>query len=86
MATEFKGVSIVPLHGTNYPTWKLQCKMALIREGLWGIVNSSEMASHDAAEASKFSARKNRALTTIVLSIDPSLLYLIRDPDDRVAV
>ena len=27
-------------------------------------------------------ARRDRALATIVLSIDPSLLYLIGDPDD----
>jgi hypothetical protein len=31
-------------------------------------------------------ARKYRALATIVLSLDPSLLYLIGDPDDWVIV
>ena len=26
-------VTIVPLNGLNYPTWKLQCKMTLNRDG-----------------------------------------------------
>ena len=39
MASEGKHISIVALNGTNYPTWKVQCRMALIREGLWGIVS-----------------------------------------------
>ena len=30
--------AIVPLNGTNYPTWKIQCKMALMKEGLWKIM------------------------------------------------
>ena len=28
-------VVIVPLNGTNYGTWKVQAKMALLKEGLW---------------------------------------------------
>ena len=31
-------------------------------------------------------ARRDRALATIVLSVDPSLLYLIVEPEDPVAV
>ena len=42
MAEGGKAVSIVPLKGTNYPSWKLQCKMALVREGLWRIVAGTE--------------------------------------------
>ena len=34
----------------------------------------------------KFVARKDRALATIVLSVDPSLLYLIGDPQDPAIV
>ena len=30
----------------------------------------------------KFMSRSNKALATIVLSLDPSLLYLIGDPQD----
>ena len=35
MAMETKLVNLVPLNGTNYATWKVQCTMALIRDGLW---------------------------------------------------
>ena len=32
----------VPLNGENYVTWKIQCKMALIKDGLWSILNETE--------------------------------------------
>ena len=46
-------MSIVALNGANYSTWKVQCRMALIREGLWGIVAGTE-ACPDEAEAEKY--------------------------------
>ena len=79
--------AIVPLTGANYPTWKVQCKMSLMKDGLWGIVSGSETAPEENDGAyPKFIARKDRALAIIVLSIDPSLLYLIGDPTDPTAV
>ena len=42
MAMDMKAVCIVPLNGANYPTWRIQCQMALMKEGLWSIVNGSE--------------------------------------------
>ena len=88
MATDLKTVAIVPLNGTNYPTWKVQCQMALVRDGLWGIVNGTETTPHEgeADRRSKFLARRDRALATIVLAVEPSLLYLIGDPEDPVVV
>ncbi len=41
MASEIK-INIVPLKGSNYSTWKVQCRMALMRDGLWGIVDGME--------------------------------------------
>ena len=80
-------IAIVPLTGANYPTWKIQCKMSLIKDGLWEIVDGSEEAPQENDGAySKFIARKNRALAIIVLFIDPSLLYLLGDPTDPTAV
>ena len=79
MASELKTVTVVPLNGSNYPTWKVQCRMALMRDGLWNIVNGTEhVPTGDGERRAKFLARKNRALAIIVLSVDPSLLYLIR--------
>ena len=43
MASELK-TAVVPLNGKNYPTWKVQCRMALMKEGLWNIVEGTEAA------------------------------------------
>ena len=42
MTTESIKVLIKSLNGTNYATWKIQCRMALIKDGLWGIVNDTK--------------------------------------------
>ena len=77
-------VNIIPLTDKNYPTWKLQMKMSLMKDGLFSIVNGTETIAPNAAnnEVLKFNQRKDKALATIVLAIDPSLLYLVGDPDD----
>ena len=85
---ESKGVMVTPLNGSNYPTWKIQCRMALMKDGLWSIANGSERPP-DAAEIekyAKFVTRRDRALATIVLSVDPSFLYLIGDPEGPIVV
>eukprot|EP00795_Rhopilema_esculentum_P003204 gene3204-1519_t len=57
--------------------------MALMRDGLWSIVDGTEVAPDTGNEArAKFVARRNRALATIVLSVEPSLLYLVGDPEN----
>ena len=78
-------VLIKPLNGTNYATWKVQCKMALIKDGLWNIVTGTEGEPEN--ERAKYMLRKGRALATIVLSVEPKLLYLVGpDPEDPVAI
>ena len=77
------------VNGTNYATWKIQCKMALIRYGLWDIVNMTESVPDPRTETVlhvKYLARRDHALATIVLSMEPSLLYLIEDPVDPAVV
>ena len=86
---ETKLVYLVLLNGTNDVTWKVQCKMALIRDGVWNIVNGTEIVPDSRTEMgllAKYLSRKDRALATIVLSLEPSLLYLIGDPDDSGVV
>ena len=86
---EGRTVTIASLKGSNYPSWKVQCRMTLMREGLWGIVAGIETAPDATTEAdsyAKFMVRSDRALATIVLAIDPSLLYLVRDPVDPAVV
>lgn len=63
--------------------------MALIKEGLWTIVNETEAPPADSADkvvVTRYVARKDRALATIVLSIDQSLLYLLGEHKDAVEV
>ena len=82
---ESKGtVVVVPLNGSNYVTWKIQCKMTLIKEGLWKIVEGTEVAPLDESQPTfaKFMSRRDRALAIVVLSVEPSLLYLIGEPED----
>ena len=67
--------SAVPhLTGPNFPTWKIQCRMALMKDGLWDIVTGEEEGpQQQTAEAiAKFKKRKDRALAIIVLAISPA--------------
>ena len=70
------GSHLVPLNGNNYPTWKLQVKMALMKEDLFRIVDGTEQAPTEAPLLVKFNLRRDRALATLVLSVEPKLLYL----------
>ena len=81
-------VSIIHLEGKNYPTWKVKCQMALIEEGLWGIVQGTEAnpGADNAERLAKFNYRWDNTLAIIVLAIDMSLLFLIGDPVSPVAV
>ena len=63
--------------------------MVLTKAGLWSIVSGTEMAPESEAGAevhAKFAACCDSALAHIVLSVNPTLLYLLGDPDDPVAV
>ena len=82
--TSASGNAFVPLCGSNYATWKVQCQMALMKDGLWSIVTGAEVEPdrEDANKYVKFEARRDRTLAIIVLAVDPSLLYLLGDPED----
>ena len=61
--------------------------MALMKDGLWNIVNGTEVVpAGDGERRATFLALRYCALATIVLSADPSLLYLIGDPEDPIVV
>ena len=84
--SDFKG-TIAPLNGKNYSTWKIQCRMTLIKDGLWSIVIGTETLPEGNAEAiRKFNTRRDKALAIIVLSVDTTLLYLLGNPEDPKAV
>ena len=64
--------------------------MTLKKEELWNIVDGTEAApAHTARKKERecYAARTDKALATVVLSVDSSLLYLVgSDPYDPVIV
>ena len=85
---ESKSVTVIPLTGSNYPTWKIQCRMVLLKEELWLIVSGNETAPPEtkAERHVKFVARRDHALALIILFVDSTLLYLLGDPMDLVTM
>lgn len=75
----------VSMVGSNYATWKVQARMTLLKDGLWQIVDGTETEPTDGdatpAAVAKFAGRRDKALATLVLSVDTSLLYLIANLD-----
>ena len=61
--------AVVLLKEGNYPTWKVQVKMCLMKDDLWGIVDGIEAAPTDPSALAKFEKRKDRALATIVITL-----------------
>ena len=76
--------NIVPLGDSNFSTWKIQLKMVLIREDLWGFVTGAEVVPSTGSNSyRKQCGRRDKALSVIVMAIEPKLLYLIgADPED----
>ena len=81
---DYKHNQIV-LNDSNYATWKIQCKMALMKDGLWGFVNGMETIpdSNDVEATHKYHIKRDRALATIVLAVDPSLLYIFLEMNPK---
>ncbi|KAF2348088.1 hypothetical protein FHG87_021155 [Trinorchestia longiramus] len=89
MADSNSGKSCMkPLNERNYQTWKIHMRMCLVKDRLWDIVQGTETVSPTADEAAqrKFESRRDLALATIVLGVDQSQLYLLRDLTDPVEV
>ena len=84
MADPRSGSAVVPLTGTNFATWKIQCRMLLMKMGVWRIVDGTEDApdEYDVVAYRKYVERRDKALASIVLAVHPSLLYLLGDPQD----
>jgi hypothetical protein len=74
------------------PVYELQigavCTMALMIECLWQIVTGGETAPTRGSESeqAKSASRRDWALTTIVLAVNPSLLYQIGNPEHPVKI
>ena len=62
--------------------------MVLMKHGVWKIVNETEVPpdENNVVAFNKYLDRRDKALSTIVLAVEPSLLYLLGDPEDPVVV
>ena len=89
MSTDLTRSGVVQLNGTNFPTWKLQMRMILMKLGVWRIVEGKEVAPDDDEPVAlrKFLDRRDKALANIVLGVAPNQLYLLgTEPEDPVEV
>ncbi len=79
-------MAVEPLVGENYATWKLQCQSTLMRDGLWELIDGSEVEPEEAEPKLKYKGRRNKALGTIILTISTKLHYLLGTPTDPKVV
>ena len=75
-------LSLDQLNSKNYTTWKFKLKHLLIAKDLWEYVDGSIVepeATAEAAAKADYKKKANRAMSTIVLSVNDGLLYLITE-------
>lgn len=75
--------SVEKLDGSNWTTWKFQMKHLLLAKGLWGLVDGTETLAADAnaAATAEYQQKCEKALASIVLGTQSSVLYLITSCD-----
>ena len=85
--TEVDKWSIDKLNSSNWMTWKFQMKHLLLAKGLWEIITGEEVLAARASDqqAADFKKRSRKAFSTIVMSIDSSLIYLITSHEKPTA-
>ena len=76
--------SIDRLDGKNWMTWKFQMRHLLLAKDLWGYVDGTETLREDANAEQQADHRKksHKALSTIVMAVSASQLYLITSCDN----
>lgn len=77
--------SIVKLSSDNYATWAEDIKVLLLDRHCWGFVKGTEEKLPDTAtskEKTDYNQRKDKAYSTIYLSISPEYRTLISDIED----
>ena len=62
MALTTEKTVVVPLKGANYPTWKVQVKMALMKDDLWGFADGTEIAPSGEGGRGKVQGQEKQGL------------------------
>ena len=75
--------SIDRLDGKNWMTWRFQIRHLLLAKDFWGFVDGTETLANDATaeQEAAFRKKSQKALSTIVMAVSPSQLYLITSCD-----
>ena len=71
--------SIEKLESSNWMTWKFQMKHLLLAKELWGFIDGTEVIREGATAVARTEHQKKaqKALSTLVMAISTSQLYLI---------
>ena len=82
---------IAPLCGSNYATWKLQCKMSLLKDNLWGIVSGTEKfpTSNEGGAQGVYSQRRDKSLghySAVYRSVPTVPPWRFRRPEDHMGL
>lgn len=71
--------SVDKLDNGNWMTWKFQMRHLLLAKGLWKYVDGSEVLAGDADDRARteYLEKSQKALSTLVMAISTSQLYLV---------
>ena len=67
---ETRTTALIPFNGSNYSTWKIKCKMMLMKEGLWKIATGEETENNDKGQREQNLLREGIDLSNCGLSVD----------------
>ena len=71
--------TIDKLDNSNWTTWKFQMRHLLMAKGLWKYIDGTETLAEDASPEAraKFTSESQKAISTIVMAISTTQLYLV---------
>lgn len=84
MSEESHRLSIKPLDGSNWMTWKIQIKHMLLDKALWEYVTGEVVvpATSDGEKYEKYKRAAQKANTMLYLHVTQSQIYIIGDEDN----
>ena len=82
MSDDNHRLSIKPLDGSNWMTWKIQMKHLLLHKGLWEHVTGDAEQPAGQDQLVKFRRAAQKANTTLYLHVVQSQIYVIGDEDN----
>lgn len=81
MSDDSHRLSIKPLDGSNWMTWKIQMKHLFLDRDLWGHVTGDATPPEDAQLLVKFKKAAQKANTMLYLHVAQSQIYVIGDEE-----